>query len=90
MHKTNTFLYYVLYPVHALAWTGLILYHIYFSFSWINILYFLTGWVLIEGVGVAVVLHRYVSHRAFEARKGLKPQAAKKSKGGIFAFLFGK
>jgi len=73
MHKNNTFLYHVLYPVHALAWIGLILYHIYFPFSWINVLYFLTGGVLIEGLGVAVVLHRYVSHRAFEARKGLKP-----------------
>jgi len=28
--------------------------------------------------------------RMRKARKGLKPQAAKKSKGGIFAFLFGK
>ena len=73
MQKINTFLYYVLYPVHTMAWLGLILYHIYFPFSWINVLYFLVGWILIEGVGVAVVLHRYVSHKAFEARRGLRP-----------------
>jgi stearoyl-CoA desaturase (delta-9 desaturase) len=73
MHKINTFLNYVLYPVHALAWLGLIFFHLFFGFEWINVLYFVVGWILIEGVGVAITLHRYVSHKAFEARRGMKP-----------------
>jgi stearoyl-CoA desaturase (delta-9 desaturase) len=73
MNKINTFLNYVLYPVHALAWLGLIFFHLFFGFEWANVLYFALGWILIEGVGVAITLHRYVSHKAFEARPGLKP-----------------
>jgi fatty-acid desaturase len=73
MHKINTFLNYVLYPVHALAWLGLIFFHLFFGFEWVNVLYFAVGWILIEGVGVAITLHRYVSHKAFVARRGMKP-----------------
>jgi stearoyl-CoA desaturase (delta-9 desaturase) len=73
MHKINTFLNYVLYPVHALAWLGLIFFHLFFGFEWVNVLYFAVGWILIEGVGVAITLHRYVSHKAFVARQGMKP-----------------
>lgn len=72
MKKTNTFLYSVLYPTHALAWIGFF-YMLYSGIEAIHLLYLFLGWVLIEGVGVAVVLHRYVSHKAFEARVGLKP-----------------
>lgn len=72
MKKNNTFLYYVLYPIHALAWLGLAA-MIVIGLEWHYLLYTLIGWVLIEGVGVAVVLHRYVSHRSFEARAGVKP-----------------
>jgi fatty-acid desaturase len=73
MPKINNFLYYILYPVHAIAWLGLILFHVFFEFEWINVLYFIVGWILIEGVGVAIILHRYVSHKSFEARPGLEP-----------------
>jgi stearoyl-CoA desaturase (delta-9 desaturase) len=72
MPKINTFLYYVLYPVHALAWIGLIA-MIYFGLEWKHALYTFVGWVIIEGIGVAITLHRYVSHKAFEERPGLKP-----------------
>ena len=72
MTKINTFLYYVLYPVHGLAWLGLLA-TIYFGFEWKYLLYTLIGWILIEGIGVAITLHRYVSHKAFVAKKGLKP-----------------
>jgi len=73
MQKINNFLYYILYPAHATAWIGLILFHVFFGFEWINMLYLLVGWIMIEGLGVAVILHRYVSHRAVELRPGLKP-----------------
>lgn len=73
MTKTNSFLYQILYPVHALAWIGAILFPFFFDFTWINFFQLLFGWIIIEGLGVAVVLHRYVSHKAFVARPGLKP-----------------
>jgi fatty-acid desaturase len=72
MKKTNTFLHSVLYPTHAIAWIGFF-YMLYSGIEAIHLLYLFLGWILIEGVGVAVVLHRYVSHKAFEAREGLKP-----------------
>jgi stearoyl-CoA desaturase (delta-9 desaturase) len=72
MKKTNEFLLYVLYPTHIVAWLGLMA-MLFIGIEWIYLLYTFVGLVLIEGVGVAVVLHRYVSHRAFEARPGLKP-----------------
>lgn len=71
--KINNFLYYVLYPVHATAWIGTALYLYFFDFTFFNFLSILIGWILIEGVGVAVGLHRYTSHKAFVARKGLRP-----------------
>lgn len=73
MQKVNTFLKYVLYPVHAVAWIGLAVYLYFYDFSLFNFACLFFGWVLIEGLGVAVTLHRYVSHKAFVARKGLKP-----------------
>ena len=73
MPKTNSFLYSILYPVHAIAWIGTILYLIFFNFTWINFAQLVIGWILIEGLGVAVGLHRYVSHKAVELRWGLKP-----------------
>ena len=73
MHKINSFLYYILYPVHAVAWLGTALYLIFFNFTWANFWELLIGWGIIEGLGVAVVLHRYVSHKAVELRPGIKP-----------------
>mgnify|MGYP003348402358 FL=1 len=73
MQKVNTFLKYVLYPVHAVAWIGLAVYLYFYDFSLFNFACLFFGWILIEGLGVAVTLHRYVSHKAFVARKGLKP-----------------
>lgn len=69
----NIFLYRILYPVHFCAWTGLALYLYYFDLTWVNALQILLGWIMIEGLGVATVLHRYVSHRAVEIRPMLKP-----------------
>jgi len=73
MPKINNFLYYVLYPIHLIAWLGLVAYLYFFNFTLTNFLSLLLGWVIIEGIGVAVILHRYVSHRAFEVRPSLKP-----------------
>jgi fatty-acid desaturase len=71
--KPNNFMYYVFYPSHLLAWIGLLFYHVFFDFSWINLVYLIVGWILIEGVGVAVTLHRYLSHRAFVAKSWARP-----------------
>lgn len=73
MLKINSFLYYVLYPVHVLAWLGAIAYPFFFDFTWTNFFQLLIGWIIIEGLGVAVILHRHVSHRAVVLRPGLKP-----------------
>jgi len=54
MPKTNSFLYCVLYPIHAIAWIGTLTYLIFFNFTWANALEVLIGWILIEGLGVAV------------------------------------
>lgn len=72
MIKNNTFLFQLLYPIHLLTWVGVIVYHFHYGFSLINLVYFLIGWVLLEGIGVAVILHRYVSHKSFEIRPKLK------------------
>jgi len=71
--KINTFLYYILYPVHASVWIGIFLIPYFFGFDLYNFVSLLFGWIFIEGIGVAVVLHRYVSHKAFDERKGFKP-----------------
>ena len=73
MQKINSFLFYILYPVHAIAWIGTALYLYHFDFTTKNFISLVLGWIIIGGIGSATVLHRYVSHRAFEARKGFKP-----------------
>lgn len=71
--KNNDFLFKILYPVHIMAWAGFILMAVSGSLSWFHFFTFLIGWIFIEGLGVAVVLHRYVSHKAIEIRPWLKP-----------------
>jgi len=72
--KTGTdFLFYILYPIHAVTLLGLICYTVMIGISLINVLSFVIGWTLIYGIGVHVVLHRYVSHMTFIAKKGLEP-----------------
>lgn len=71
--KRNQFLYYILYPVHVIAWIGLLSYIITGQISWNHLGIFLIGWILIEGIGTAIMLHRYTSHRSFEVRSYLKP-----------------
>lgn len=73
MQKINSFLFYILYPIHLTAWLGTAFYLYHFDFTTKNFVSLLLGWIIIEGLGSAIVLHRYVSHRAFEAKKGLKP-----------------
>lgn len=73
MPKPNSFLYYILWPTHLIVWFGTALYLYFFDFTLVNFLQVLVGWIIIEGLGVAVILHRYVSHKAIELRPGLKP-----------------
>ena len=73
MNKNNDFLFKILYPTHILAWAGLIACLTIFGIDWLDVLYFIVGWILIEGVGVAVTLHRYVSHKSFVAKKWAEP-----------------
>jgi stearoyl-CoA desaturase (delta-9 desaturase) len=71
--KLNTFLFYVLYPAHVVALAGLVLFPFFFEFGWAQVLMLFIGWILLPGLGSAVTLHRIVSHRALELRRGLKP-----------------
>lgn len=68
----NTFLYTFLYPIHVLSWVGFATV-LYIGLEWIHLFYFIVGWMLIEGLGTAVTLHRYISHRSFEPKKIVKP-----------------
>jgi stearoyl-CoA desaturase (delta-9 desaturase) len=43
------------------------------SWSWVYPIYFVIGWALFGGLGTAVMLHRYVSHRAIKVREWMKP-----------------
>jgi sn-1 stearoyl-lipid 9-desaturase len=71
--RPTNFLFFILYPAHAAAISGLIACSVLGLFNWLDLLYFLVGWVFIYGIGVHTVLHRLVSHRAFEPRKYLSP-----------------
>jgi stearoyl-CoA desaturase (delta-9 desaturase) len=71
--KSNTFLYALLYPVHIITIISTIICYLTVGFNWIYLLYFFLGWVVVYGIGVHVVLHRLVSHNAFEPRSFLRP-----------------
>lgn len=73
--KINNFLYYILYPAHIVALLGIFVFPFYFDFGLKQILLLFAGWILLAGFGSAVTLHRVVSHRALELRRGLKPVA---------------
>lgn len=59
----------ILVPLHAIA-LGLLWYN---DFYWVNLLYFLFGYILIGGLGVEVGLHRWASHRSVELKPAIKP-----------------
>lgn len=71
--QKNLFLWRFLYPVHFLAWAGFFYFLLTGSLGLHHLLMFICGWILIEGLGTAIVLHRYISHRAFTAREWIKP-----------------
>jgi stearoyl-CoA desaturase (delta-9 desaturase) len=71
--KFNSFLYLVLYPAHFAALAAVTVYPYYFGLGAVEIICLILGWLLLPGIGSAITLHRYVSHKAFEARRGLKP-----------------
>lgn len=71
--KLNTFLYFILYPAHLVALAGLFVFPFYFDFGLKQIVLLLLGWLLLAGIGSAITLHRVVSHRAMEPRRGFKP-----------------
>lgn len=71
--KFNSFLYLVLYPAHIAALAALTVYPYYFGMGTLEVVCLFLGWIFLAGIGSAVTLHRYASHKAFEARRGLKP-----------------
>jgi len=71
--KLNNFLYFVLYPAHLAALLGIFVFPFYFDFGIKHVVCLLLGWVLLAGIGSAITLHRVVSHRALEPRRGFKP-----------------
>lgn len=58
-------------PLHLLSIIGLML-TIAWS-SWHYLLLFPIGWAIFGGLGAAITLHRYVSHRSIEVRAWMKP-----------------
>jgi fatty-acid desaturase len=69
----NMFLFKFLYPIHFLSWSGLLLVAFYHGFELKHLIYFIIGWILIEGLGTAITLHRYISHKSFEPKIFVKP-----------------
>jgi fatty-acid desaturase len=58
-------------PYHIMAVIGL--YLAYMDWSWYYLLYFLLGYCVFGGLGDAVILHRYCSHKSIEIREWTKP-----------------
>lgn len=58
-------------PFHVLLAIGVFL--AVQSWSWVYAVYFVIGWAVFGGLGTAVMLHRYVSHRAIKIREWMKP-----------------
>lgn len=58
-------------PFHLLAIVGIGLSIL--NWSWWYIAYLLVGWITFGGIGTAIMLHRYISHRAIDIRPMLKP-----------------
>lgn len=71
--RLNSFLYFVLYPAHLVALAAITVYPFFFGFGLKEVVCLLLGWILLPGIGSAITLHRVVSHRALEPRRGLKP-----------------
>ena len=71
--QLNIFLCYILYPAHLVVLLTLILFPIYFDYSYKHFIYLFLGWILLPGLGSAVTLHRVVSHRAVKLKNGVKP-----------------
>lgn len=73
--KINTFLYTVLYPAHVISLLGLTVYPWIYGFGIKEAVCLFLGWVLLAGLGSSITLHRVVSHKSLEFRRGLKPIA---------------
>lgn len=69
--KQVPYIFSVLIPFHILSAVGL--YLGYQDWHWSYFVYFLVGWVITGGLGGAVGLHRWISHKAIEIRPSLRP-----------------
>jgi fatty-acid desaturase len=56
-------------PLHLIFVTSIF----FIEFSLLNLIYFLIGYTLIGGIGGAVGLHRWASHRSVEIKNSIKP-----------------
>lgn len=58
------------FPFHLLAIFGIIygIFHWKFSYA----IYIILGWIIFSGLGTAIMLHRYFSHKSFVIRPWLK------------------
>ncbi len=70
MNKHQQYLYLIFYPVQITALISAI--YGAMHFEWINLVFFFIGWVLLCGVGSAIVLHRMLSHKALKPHKWLE------------------
>lgn len=69
MLPNKRYIFSILLPLHL----AIIILPFYTTLSWVNLLYFLTGYVLIHGLGVNVGLHRWASHKSIELKEFAKP-----------------
>jgi len=63
----------VFYPIQLMALAGVI-YTATTGFALIHLLLFVLGWILLCGLGSAVGLHRYASHKAVKLRRFMHKQ----------------
>lgn len=62
----------VLYPLYIFAALGLIYFLSHYNFTLVATAYLFLGWILFSGIGSAIGLHRWASHKAIEVRPFLK------------------
>lgn len=69
--KQVPYIFAVLVPFHILSLYGL--YLGLQDWHWMYAVYFFIGWILLGGLGAAVGLHRWISHKSIEIRPFMRP-----------------
>lgn len=59
-------------PYHLIA-IAAIGYGVFFEWSWWNVVFAVLGWVLLDGIGNNLTLHRLLSHQSWQPREFFRP-----------------